>query len=79
MKVHINEVNIINKRFSCLVCFFFSPFFGFLGKQEASGGGVMVWRMSSWDSLIPVNNGLNVTAHLSFVCCDHVHLSMVIF
>jgi len=35
-------------------------------------GGVMVWGMISWHTLVPIGHCLNATAYLSIVS-DHVH------
>jgi len=39
---------------------------------QAGGGGVMVWGMFSWHTLVPIGLRLNATAYLSIVS-DHVH------
>uniref|UniRef100_A0AAY5L5G1 Transposase Tc1-like domain-containing protein n=1 Tax=Esox lucius TaxID=8010 RepID=A0AAY5L5G1_ESOLU len=39
---------------------------------QAGGGGVMVWGMFSWHTLVPIGHRLNATAYLSIVS-DHVH------
>jgi len=42
---------------------------------QAGGGGVIVWGIFSWHTLVPfvtIEHGLNTTAYLSFVA-DYVH------
>jgi len=39
---------------------------------QAGGGGVMVWGMFSWLTLVPIGHRLNVTAYLT-IASDHVH------
>ncbi len=40
--------------------------------QADGGGGVMVWGIFSWHTLVPIEHRLNATAYLSIVA-DHVH------
>ncbi len=42
---------------------------------QAGGGGVMVWGIFSWHTLVPIDHCLNTTAYQSIVA-DHVHLFM---
>ncbi len=39
---------------------------------QAAGGGVMVWGIFSWHTLVPIEHNLNTTVFLSIVA-DHVH------
>ncbi len=39
---------------------------------QAGGGGVMVWGIFTWHTLVPIEHCLNATAYLSIVA-DHVH------
>ncbi len=42
---------------------------------RTSGGGVMVWGVFSWHTLVVIDHRLNATAYLSIIA-DHVHPCM---